>query len=193
MQLCFATNNAYKLKELTQLVGADIQIQSLQDIGCRTDIPETGKTLSANSLEKAAYIKKQFGINCFADDTGLEVAALLGEPGIYSARYAGEPADSPNNITLLLKNLEGVSNRKARFRTVITLLIGTNEPVFFEGVVEGEIAEKAIGTTGFGYDPVFCPKGFSRTFAQMTAEEKNSISHRYKAVQKLVKFLKNIT
>lgn len=192
MQLCFATNNAHKLSELKQLVGSDISLLSLQDIGCNVDIPETGNTLQANSLEKAAYVKNNFAINCFADDTGLEVEALEGAPGVYSARYAGEPADSINNMKLLLDNLEGVINRSARFKTVITLLIDSNNPLFFEGVVEGNIVEHSKGNIGFGYDPIFIPKGFSRTFAQMTADEKNSISHRGIAVRKLVTYLNNL-
>lgn len=193
MQLCFATNNAHKLSELRQLVGNIINLQSLQDIGCSVDIPETGNTLQANSLEKATYIKEQFAINCFADDTGLEVDALEGAPGVYSARYAGEPANSINNVNLLLKNLKGVSNRKARFRTVITLLINDDTPLFFEGIVEGRITEEVSGNSGFGYDPIFIPQGFSCTFAEMSADEKNRISHRGKAVQKLVNFLVNLT
>lgn len=192
MQLCFATNNAHKLSELKQLVGSDISLLSLQDIGCNVDIPETGNTLQANSLEKAAYVKNNFTLNCFADDTGLEVEALEGAPGVYSARYAGEPADSINNMKLLLDNLEGVINRSARFKTVITLLIDSNNPLFFEGIVEGNIVEHSKGNTGFGYDPIFIPKGFSRTFAQMTADEKNSISHRGIAVRKLVTYLNNL-
>lgn len=192
MQLCFATNNAHKLSELKKLVGSDISLLSLQDIGCNVDIPETGNTLQANSLEKAAYVRNNFTLNCFADDTGLEVEALEGAPGVYSARYAGEPADSINNMKLLLDNLEGVINRSARFKTVITLLIDSNNPLFFEGIVEGNIVEHSKGNTGFGYDPIFIPKGFSRTFAQMTADEKNSISHRGIAVRKLVTYLNNL-
>lgn len=189
MQLCFATNNANKLVELKQLLDSKIELQSLQDIGCLVEIPETGNTLQANSLEKAQYVKKYFGVNCFADDTGLEVDVLKGDPGVYSARYAGEPADSIKNIHLLLQNLEGISNRTAHFRTVITLLLDKQKPIFFEGVVEGEIAETETGHAGFGYDPIFIPNGFNCTFAEMTAEEKNRISHRGKAVEKLVNYL----
>lgn len=192
MRLCFATNNQHKLAELRQLIGSEIALQSLQDINCDDKIPETGNTLQANSLEKATYIKNEYSINCFADDTGLEVDALDGAPGVYSARYAGEPADSTNNMKLLLKNLEGVNNRSARFKTIITLLVDDNSPLYFEGVVEGEIVEKPSGATGFGYDPIFIPKGFSRTFAQMTAGEKNEISHRGIAVRKLVAHLNNL-
>lgn len=189
MQLCFATNNANKLVELKQLLDSKIELQSLQDIGCLVEIPETGNTLQANSLEKAQYVKKHFGVNCFADDTGLEVDVLKGDPGVYSARYAGEPADSIKNIHLLLQNLEGISNRTAHFRTVITLLLDKQKPIFFEGVVEGEIAETETGHAGFGYDPIFIPNGINCTFAEMTAEEKNRISHRGKAVEKLVNYL----
>ncbi len=193
MQLCFATNNTHKLDELRQLVGSNINVVSLQDIGCKVDIPETGNTLQANSLEKAAYIKNQFAVDCFADDTGLEVDALDGAPGVYSARYAGEPADSIKNINLLLQNLKGITNRTARFRTVIALLIANNKPVFFEGVIEGKITLFEHGDFGFGYDPVFIPNGFSCTFAEMAPEEKNGISHRGRAVAKLVSYLNNLT
>jgi len=189
MQLCFATNNAHKLDELRQLVGSKIELQSLQEIGCTEEIPETGNTLQANALEKAIYIKNLYGINCFADDTGLEVDVLNGSPGVFSARYAGEPSNSENNVNLLLKNLAGIANRKARFRTVIALLIDNNTPLYFEGIVEGNIAHAPSGKGGFGYDSVFIPKGLSCTFAEMTSTDKNSISHRGKAVEKLVKFL----
>ena len=189
MQLCFATNNANKLAEVKQLLDSKIELQSLQDISCSVEIPETGNSLQANSLEKAQYVKKHFGINCFADDTGLEVDALQGAPGVYSARYAGEPANSSKNMQLLLQNIEGVSNRSARFRTVVTLLLTDQPPLFFEGLVEGKITESENGKAGFGYDPIFIPEGFNCTFAEMTAEEKNSISHRGKAVQKLVNYL----
>lgn len=193
MKLCFATNNAHKLKELQQLVGDNFNILSLEDIGCSIEIPETGDTLQANSLEKATYVKTHFSVNCFADDTGLEVDALNGAPGVYSARYAGEPANSANNVSLLLKNLKGETNRNARFKTVITLLLNDDKPVFFEGIVEGKISQEPSGLTGFGYDPVFIPKGFSCTFAEMTPAEKNSVSHRARAVKKLVDFLNKLT
>ncbi|VAW28232.1 Nucleoside 5-triphosphatase RdgB (dHAPTP, dITP, XTP-specific) [hydrothermal vent metagenome] len=192
MQLCFATNNAHKLSELRQLVGNSIQIKSLQNIGCFADIPETGNTLQANSLLKAVYVKGNYNFNCFADDTGLEVDALNGAPGVYSARYAGEPSNPENNMQLLLQNLKGEGNRAARFKTVITLLLDGNAPLFFEGVCEGKIASDKSGNEGFGYDPIFIPNGFSCTFAEMTAEEKNRISHRGKAVGKLVNYLKNL-
>ena len=189
MQLCFATNNAHKLEELQHLIGDKIDLLSLQGIGCTDEIPETGNTLQANALEKASYVQTKFAINCFADDTGLEVDVLEGAPGVYSARYAGEPANSDKNIELLLKNLKGIQNRTARFRTVIALLIDDKEPIYFEGVVEGHIAEKSSGKGGFGYDSVFIPNGVSCTFAMMSAKDKNSISHRGKAVEKLVRFL----
>jgi len=192
MQLCFATNNPHKLQELQQLVGDQIEIKSLQDIGCFVNIPETGTTLQANSLEKALYVKNNFNINCFADDTGLEVDALNGEPGVYSARYAGEPVDSSKNMRLLLENLAGEKNRKASFRTVITLLLKEEAPVFFEGVINGRITTQTSGNAGFGYDPIFIPNGFSTTFAEMTAEEKNSVSHRAKAVEKLANYLSTL-
>lgn len=192
MELCFATNNENKLKELQQLVGGSIQIKSLQDIGCLVDIPETGDTLQANSLLKAVYVKDNYNFNCFADDTGLEVQVLSGDPGVYSARYAGEPANSENNMNLLLQNMEGEPNRLARFKTVITLLINDDAPLFFEGVCEGRIASKKSGSEGFGYDPIFIPNEFSCTFAEMEPTEKNRVSHRAKAVAKLVNYLRNL-
>lgn len=192
MQLCFATNNAHKLEELRQIVDSNIELLSLSNIGCTDDIPETGNSLQENALQKAEYIKARYGLNCFADDTGLEVNALGGAPGIYSARYAGEPSNSMHNVELLLRNLKGKKNRSAQFRTVIALLINDNPPVFFEGIVKGEITKELRGKSGFGYDPVFIPNGFRHTFAEMTAEEKNRISHRALAVDKLVHFLSNL-
>lgn len=192
MQLCFATNNAHKLKELQQMVGPGIKLLSLKDIGCTEEIPETGNTLRDNAWQKANYVKTKYGIDCFADDTGLEVDHLGGAPGVYSARYAGD-ANSEKNVKLLLTNLTGEKNRLAQFRTVIALLINNEPPKYFEGVVKGEITENRRGNSGFGYDPVFIPTGFRHTFAEMTAEEKNRISHRALAVQKLVNFLKNLT
>ncbi|MCF6360919.1 MAG: RdgB/HAM1 family non-canonical purine NTP pyrophosphatase [Cyclobacteriaceae bacterium] len=189
MQLCFATNNPHKLNELKNLVGRSILLQSLKDIGCSAEIPETGDNLKSNSLEKAAYIKNHFNVNCFADDTGLEVDALGGAPGVYSARYAGEPANSLLNMKLLLKNLDGIKERTARFRTVITLLLEDNAPVYFEGSVEGVISLTENGSEGFGYDPIFIPNGFGCTFAEMEQSEKSRISHRGKAVAKLVNYL----
>lgn len=193
MRLCFATNNAHKLHELAQMVAPQIELVSLKEIGCFDEIPETGDTLQANALQKAMYIKEKFGINCFADDTGLEVESLDGAPGVYSARYAGEPSNSENNVKLLLSNLEGKENRRAQFRTVIALLIEDDAPRYFEGSVKGTITNNPKGSSGFGYDPVFIPDGFHHTFAEMTSEEKNSISHRARAVKKLVNFLSDLT
>jgi len=175
------------------MVAPQIELVSLEDIGCFDEIPETGDTLQANALQKALYIKEKFGINCFADDTGLEVESLGGAPGVYSARYAGEPSNSENNVKLLLSNLKGQENREAQFRTVIALLLDDNEPCYFEGIVKGKIIDEQRGNAGFGYDPVFIPNGFHHTFAEMTSEEKNSISHRALAVKKLVDFLSNLT
>ncbi|MCB0494934.1 MAG: non-canonical purine NTP diphosphatase [Cyclobacteriaceae bacterium] len=193
MKLCFATNNAHKLRELRQLVAPEIELLSLEDIGCSDEIPETGNTLQENALQKAEFIKQKYGISCFADDTGLEVAYLNGAPGVYSARYAGEPSDSIKNVELLLTNLEGAPDRSAQFRTVIALLIDNAPPVYFEGTVKGEITQNPRGESGFGYDPVFIPNGFRHTFAEMTPQQKNKISHRAIAVEKLVHFLSNLT
>lgn len=181
------------MQELSQMVAPQFELVSLKTIGCFDEIPETGDTLQANALQKALYIKENFGINCFADDTGLEVESLGGAPGVYSARYAGEPSNSENNVKLLLSNLEGKENRGAQFRTVIALLLHDNDPLFFEGIVKGNIIEAPRGNGGFGYDPVFIPIGFHHTFAEMTSEGKNSISHRSQAVKKLVNFLSNLT
>ncbi len=186
-----ATNNQHKLSEIRPLLEPDFDILSLADIGCHDELPETGTTLESNSLEKAAYVYEHFGMPCFADDTGLEVEALAGAPGVYSARYAGPQRNSEDNIDLLLKNLSGNPNRKARFRTVITL-IGIDAVQFFEGMVTGMITESQAGNGGFGYDPVFLPDGSSRTMAEMTLAEKNAISHRSRAVQKLVAYLKQL-
>ncbi len=189
MQLCFATHNEHKLKELRELLGATIELKGLTQIGCLQEIPENGSTLAQNALAKAAYVKNNFGINCFADDTGLEVEALDGTPGVFSARYAGEPADSIKNMELLLQNMMGVANRKARFRTVIALLLGEQPPRYFEGVVTGLITTRPAGKAGFGYDPIFIPDNYNITFAQMSPTEKNNISHRGKAVAKLATYL----
>ena len=188
--LVAASNNQHKLSEIRPLLEPDFRILSLADIGCHEELPETGNTLEANSLEKAKYIYDRFNLPCFADDTGLEVDALNGEPGVYSARYAGEQRSSEENISLLLSKLSGKENRKARFRTVITLLApdGVHS---FEGVVHGTITESRKGTGGFGYDAVFQPKGSTKTMAELTLKEKNAISHRGKAVKELVNYLKN--
>ena len=185
----FATNNAHKLKEVAAIVGHQIELLSLEDIGCHDDIPETSDTLEGNALQKAKYVYERYHIDCFADDTGLEVEALDGAPGVYSARYAGEGHNSEENIRKLLHELEGKDNRKARFRTVFALIINGKEHLF-EGVVRGEIIRHRRGTSGFGYDPVFVPEGYTETFAEMGNEEKNKISHRAHAVQKLCAYLK---
>jgi XTP/dITP diphosphohydrolase len=192
-QIVFATNNAHKLKEVREILhDTSIDVLSLKDINCNEDIPETAPTIEGNALQKAEWVKQHYGVDCFADDTGLEVYALGGAPGVYSARYAGPGHDSAANVALLLKNLAGESNRKARFRTVIALLIGDKEPVCFNGVVEGEITDTLFGDNGFGYDPVFRPEGCNTTFAQMTDEQKNGISHRGRAVKQLADFMKTI-
>ena len=188
MKIVFATNNAHKLEEIRHILGPSVDVLSLNDIGCHDDIPETGTTLEANALQKARYIRDKYGYDCFADDTGLEVEALNGEPGIYSARYAGEGHDSEANMQKLLSKLQDVDNRKARFRTVIALL-QKGEERFFEGIVNGKILEEEHGEGGFGYDPIFQPEGYEQTFAEMTAEEKNSVSHRGRAVAKLADYL----
>lgn len=189
MKIVFATNNAHKLEELRQIAKNDLEILGLKDIGCDVDIPETGNSLEANALQKARYIHEHFGVNCFADDTGLEVDALNGAPGVMSARYAGgEGHDSQANMKLLLKNLSGVTDRKARFRTVIALIIDDKEYTF-EGIVNGTIISEPQGKEGFGYDPIFQPTDWKKTFAEASAEEKNAISHRGRAVRKLMDFL----
>lgn len=189
-QIVFATNNAHKLKEVREILGdTGIVVLSLEEIGCNDDIPETADTLDGNALIKAQWVKQHYGYDCFADDTGLEVDALGGAPGVYSARYAGPGHDSAANVALLLGNMEGMEDRKARFRTVIALIIGNGEPVLFNGIVEGCITHERHGESGFGYDPVFRPEGEMRTFAQMSDGEKNAISHRGRAVKKLAEYL----
>lgn len=189
MKLIFATQNQNKVKELQALMPNFIELHSLKDIGCEDDIPETAKTLEGNASQKSKYVVDKFQVNCFSDDTGLEVDALGGAPGVYSARYAGPQKNSEDNMDLLLKNLEGESNRKARFRTVISLILNEKE-FMFDGIVEGHISESKMGEKGFGYDPIFIPDGFTKSFAQMSANEKNAISHRGRAVEKLIQFLK---
>ena len=190
MTICFATNNPHKLEEVRNKVASlPISINSLADIGCAEELPETQDTIPGNSLQKAMYVFTHYGVPCFADDTGLEVDALNGEPGVYSARYAGPQRSSNDNINLLLKNLEGRATRAAQFRTVITLVGLGSEPTIFEGVVRGEIGTGLRGSSGFGYDPVFIPQGQLRTFAEMTLTEKNQLSHRAIAVSKLITFL----
>ena len=189
MKLVFATNNRHKLNEVRAIVGDKVEVLSLNDIGCHDDIPETADTLQGNALIKARYIYEKFGVDCFADDTGLEVEALDGAPGVYSARYAGEECDSEANMQKLLQNLTGKSNRNAQFRTVIALIIKGEEKLF-NGIVKGTITEEKRGDSGFGYDPVFVPEGFSESFAQRSGDMKNSISHRYRATLELSNYLK---
>lgn len=188
-EIIFATNNAHKLSEVQALLGDKFHLVTLHDCGITEDIPETASTLEGNASQKSHYLYDRVGKNCFADDTGLEVEALGGEPGVRSARYATDGHDFEANNRLLLKNLEGVANRKARFRTVISLILDGEEHLF-EGIVEGRITESEAGCGGFGYDPLFIPDGYDCTFAEMSADEKNAISHRGRAVQKLVEFLK---
>lgn len=188
MKLYFATNNIHKLKEVQEVVGDSFQIESMRSLGINEDIPEDQQTLEGNALQKARFLYDRIGESCFADDTGLEVDALNGAPGVYSARYAGEAKNSLDNMTLLLKNMSGIQHRKARFRTVIALILDGKE-YLFEGVVKGTIAEEPRGTAGFGYDPLFVPDGYSTTFAEMDSEAKNAISHRGRAVEKLAAFL----
>lgn len=188
MKLYFATNNIHKLKEVQEVVGDSFQIESMRSLGINEDIPEDQQTLEGNALQKARFLYDRTGESCFADDTGLEVDALNGAPGVYSARYAGEAKNSLDNMALLLKNMSGIQNRKARFRTVIALILDGKE-YLFEGIVNGTIAEEPRGTAGFGYDPLFVPDGYSTTFAEMDSEAKNAISHRGRAVEKLAAFL----
>ena len=191
MKIVFATNNQHKLSEIRQILGDRVEVLSLQDIGCDVDIPETGTTLEENALQKAQYIYDHYHLDVFADDTGLEVDALDGAPGVYSARYAGgEGHDSEANMTKLLKELNGVDNRKARFRTVIAL-IQQGKVHEFEGIVNGEIIRERRGGEGFGYDPIFRPDGYELTFAELGTDIKNQISHRSRATKKLCAFLQN--
>jgi len=187
-ELIFATNNLHKLSEIQPLIGDNFIIQSLKQIGCDEDIPETAPTLEGNALLKAQYVFDRFGKNCFADDTGLEIEALNGRPGVFSARYATDGHDFEANINKVLIELTGVENRKARFRTVIALIFDGSVH-YFEGIVNGEIISERKGIKGFGYDPVFLPAGYDKTFAEMPLSEKNKISHRARAVNKLVDFL----
>jgi len=187
-KIVFATNNAHKLREIREIMGERWEVMSLADIGCHDDIPETATTLEGNAAIKARHIHDKYGFDCFADDTGLLVDALNGAPGVYSARYAGPAHDSKANMALLLKNLEGEKNRAAHFSTVICLVIGGEEH-FFEGAVHGVISDAPEGDSGFGYDPIFRPDGHERTFALMTDDEKNAISHRGRATRKLIDFL----
>jgi XTP/dITP diphosphohydrolase len=189
MKLVFATNNLNKLAEVQEMLPNSIELLSLKDINCFDEIEETAITLAGNAKLKANYITQKFGYNCFADDTGLEVEGLEGKPGVYSARFAGEPSNSEKNMQKLLSGLEHKTNRKARFRTAICLNIDKNQ-YLFEGICKGEILIKKQGEKGFGYDPIFKPDGYITSFAEMSSEEKNKISHRGIAIQKLVEFLK---
>lgn len=188
MQIVFATNNPNKLKEVQILVPEHIKLLGLQDIGCDVDIPETQDTIKGNAIQKAVYLKHNYGYDCFADDTGLEVVALNGEPGIYSARYAGEQRDADDNIDKLLENLKNIQNRKAQFKTVIALHLNGKLHTF-TGICEGVITSQKYGEKGFGYDPIFKADGYDKTFAELTLKEKNHIGHRGKAVKQLVAFL----
>lgn len=190
MKLVFATNNAHKLEEIRAMLGTDIEILSLADIDCHDDIPETADTLQGNALIKARWVKERYGFDCFADDTGLEVSALGGAPGVHTARYAYPDRHDPEaNTQKLLEALKNKNDRSARFRTVIALIYNGEEHLF-EGIVNGQIASEKRGTEGFGYDPVFSPEDTGRTFAELGVEVKNRISHRARAVQKLVDFLR---
>ena len=191
MKIVFATNNAHKLDEVRQVVGEKFEIVSLRECGIVEDIPENEPTLEGNALAKARYIYERTGFNCFADDTGLEVDALGGEPGVRSARYATDGHDDEANKRLLLERLRGEENRAAQFRTAVALILGGKE-YLFEGIVRGEIALEQHGEGGFGYDPLFFPEGGDLTFAQMSSEEKNAISHRGRAVRKLAEFLQQM-
>ena len=190
-KLVFATNNDHKLRELRQILSSEFELLSPNDIGCADEIPETGTTLEANAAQKSFYIWDKYGIDCFADDTGLEIEALGNEPGVYSARYAGEGRNANDNMLKVLEKMKNESNRNARFRCVISLILDGEERQF-EGIVEGKILTEKHGDAGFGYDPIFMPDGFKQSFAEMSADDKNHISHRGRAVTKLVDYLKNI-
>ena len=201
MKIVFATNNLHKLQEIRDILGSEFEIVSLKDIGCDVDIPETGNTLEENAMQKAQYVYDHYNLSCFADDTGLEVEALNGEPGVHSARYAeGTDHDSEANMAKLLRNIEGKDNRKARFRTVIALIqkqdvcpcgcTSIKKVNRFEGIVDGSIATEKHGTAGFGYDPIFVPEGYDKSFAELGESIKNGISHRARAVAKLAEYLK---
>ena len=192
MKILFATNNAHKLAEVRAVLGDDFTLVTPRDCGVTEEVPETQPTLEGNAALKARYLYERTGCDCFADDTGLEVEVLGGAPGVHSARYATDGHDFAANNRLLLRNLEGAANRRARFRTVICLILGGEEH-FFEGIVEGRIAERESGTEGFGYDPLFVPDGSDRSFARMSAEEKNALSHRGRAVRRLADYLHKLT
>jgi len=188
MKLVFASNNKNKIKEIQLLLPASIQILSLEDIGCTEEIAETAATIEGNAILKANYVTHKYGFDCFADDSGLEVDALNGEPGVFSARYAGEPKNDENNIDKLLTNLKDIENKKANFKTVICLNVQGNQHLF-TGIINGQIINERVGTNGFGYDPIFVANGYTKTFAELTLDEKANISHRGIAVKKLIEFL----
>lgn len=188
MKLVFATNNKNKLNEIRTAVGNAHEILSLQDINCNEELPETQATIEGNSAQKAQYVFDKYGYSCFADDTGLEIEALNGEPGVYSARWAGPECKAEDNVKKALKELNGETNRNAKFRTVITLILD-GESIQFEGSVEGTMLDAPTGTDGFGYDPIFLPKGKTQSFAEMPMNEKNEISHRGRATKKLIEYL----
>ena len=189
-KLVFATNNLHKLEEVSAILGNQIELLSLNDINCHTDIPETADTLEENALLKSRFIYENYGMNCFADDTGLEVEALEGAPGVYSARYAGDGHNSEANMIKLLDNLKEKKNRKAQFRTAISLIDG--KEYLFEGIIKGEIGTIKKGDSGFGYDPIFVPEGYNETFAELGSDIKNKISHRALAINKLCEFLHSL-
>jgi XTP/dITP diphosphohydrolase len=188
MKLIFATHNQNKFKEVASMIPKHIELLSLKDIGCTEDIEETSDTIEGNALLKAKYVKENYQIDCFADDTGLEVTSLNGEPGVYSARYAGPDNEADANMSKLLSNLKGISSREAQFKTAIALTMHNSETLFF-GICEGEITQSRQGDGGFGYDPIFKPNGFDKTFAEMTLAEKAEIGHRGKAMRKLINYL----
>ena len=190
-KLVFATNNLHKLEEVSAILGNQIELLSLNDINCHIDIPETADTLEGNALLKSRFIYENYGMNCFADDTGLEVEALEGAPGVYSARYAGDGHNSEANMIKLLDNLKEKKNRKAQFRTAISLIIDENE-YLFEGIIKGEIGTIKKGDSGFGYDPIYVPEGYNETFAELGSDIKNKISHRALAINKLCEFLHSL-
>ncbi len=188
-ELIFATGNPNKIKEVHEVLNGAFEVKGLRDIGCPEDLPETSPTIEGNALQKARYVYENFGVNCFSEDTGLEIDALNGEPGVFSARYAGEEKDPEANMALVLQKLENEQNRKARFRTVVALILEGKEYTF-EGIAEGEIRKEKSGSGGFGYDPIFQPEGYGVTFAEMDSKTKNDISHRGKAMRLLIDFLK---
>lgn len=191
MELVFATHNEHKLAEIRSLLPKNIRLKSLDDIGCNEEIPETSETLEGNALLKAKYVLDTYGLPCFSDDTGLEVATLDGAPGVYSARYAGEPKNETRNVEKLLSQLHGQKDRRAQFTTIIALCLG-KETHIFKGVIKGVITNIPRGSNGFGYDPVFQPEGVDKTFAELTLKDKNQLSHRARAFSKLINYLEEI-